>query len=154
MTIVIMSICPSNRPSKVLSSPNRNGTGVMTVKRKRHRKHGKRRHVPGMRAKRHGTGTQCQNTLGSDTAQAKPIVADGRKTCQGKPRDTRLSRPCPQSQDWECGGLRHDRIISVRRQRMNGKASLALPLVDAGNIVSLSEAAGKVGVLLLKYMYI
>jgi hypothetical protein len=50
--------------------------------------------------------------------------------------------------------LRHDRIISVRRQRMNGKASLALPLVDADNIVSLSEAAGKVGVLLLKYMYI
>lgn len=108
----------------------------MTVKRKRHRKHGKRRHVPGMRAKRHGTGTQCRNTLESDTAQAKPIVTDGRKACQGKPRDTRLSRPCPQSQDWECGGLRHDRIISVRRQRMKGKISLALPLVDAGNIVS------------------
>ena len=107
----------------------------MTVKRKRHRKHGKRRHVPGMRAKRHGTGTQCRNTLESGTARAKPIVADGRKACQGKPRDTRLSRPFPQSQDWKCDGLRHDRIISVRRQRMNGKASLALPLVDAGNIV-------------------
>lgn len=57
----------------------------------------------------------------NDTARAKPIVADGRKTCQGNPRDIRLSRPCPQSQDWECGGLRHDRIISVRQQRMNGK---------------------------------
>lgn len=75
-------------------------------------------------------------------------------------------------------GLRHDRIISVRRRRMNGKASLASPPVDAGNIVPqigdatasyvtvssigsvhsavpLSEAAGKAGVLLLlKYMYI
>lgn len=68
----------------------------MTAKRKRHLKHNKRRHVPRMRAKRHGTGMRCRNTLESDTAQAKPIVADGRKACQGKPRDTRLSRPCPQ----------------------------------------------------------